>query len=247
MGITLTDKSADYSQNAVGFVGLYTEVSDSLVGLHDLRFTRARALSNAVAPNDNKSQIIGNPVISTQGLEVRKNNGIDFGLPTPNGSRTFAILVKQGESGANEYTLSSWDYGKTTTGGDFLISLPSWISFTAYTHTTSSPPFTDKANAVNYNYTAADYSFIVVTMEDGVGVTIYDKTVGASKFQAVSAGDVFSVDNPMGYKLGSRILTETFDKSVLMFSLWDRALTGNEVDIFYRDIQSQLINNSVVF
>lgn len=247
MGITLIDKSADYSQNAVGFIGLHTEVSAGLVGLHDLRFTRARAISNAVAPNDIKAQIIGNPVISAQGLEVRKNISMDFGLPTPNGSRTFAILLKQGASGIDDHTLSNWKYGNTTTGGDILISLPSRFSFIAFTHTTSSPPFTDKTNKVDYNYTPADYSFIVVTMEDGVGITIYDKTVGISKFQAVSAGDVFSVDNPMGYKLGSRILTETFNKSVLMFALWDRALTENEVDTFYEDMQSQLENDSIVF
>lgn len=247
MGITLIDKSADFSGISVGFTGLYTEVSDGLVGLHDLRFTRARALSNAVEPNDNKAQIIGNPVISTQGLEARKNNGIDFGLPTPNGSRTFAILLKHGASGTGDYTLTNWEYGKTTTGGDILVSLASGMVFTGFTHTTSSPPFTDKSSTVPYNYTAADYSFIVVTMEDGVGITFYDKTVGASKFQAVSAGDVFSVDNPMGYKLGSRILTETFNQEVLMFSLWDRALTVNEIDIFYKDIQSQLKNNSIAF
>lgn len=245
MGIMITDKNADFSAVSVGFAGLYTEVSTGLVALHELRDSTARTVNNA-ASDESASFVLGAPAYSEGSVAITPANTIDFGV-RPTGERSFAFIANIPSTLIADYAfISSTKKNNTLIGGDVVVTYSSYAVHETNTYPSATTPLTTPLKVSTSLPVPSTNAFelIVVTLKNGVGVTVYHPRLGTSKFTAVAAGQVFATDNAPSYKLLRDDTKGSYN--VAMFALWNRPLTAAEVTQFYADIKPQMLSNNVV-
>lgn len=242
MGISIVDKTADYSSVSLGFNGIYTSATDGLVAIHELRGSVPRIINNA-ASDKSDAKVIGAPVITNNRTTVTNGNTVDMGVK-PIGQRTVAIVAKMRTSGVYNkgLILDNWNYGDTTNGGDVYRLYSHIFAAQGLAHTDATPSNTldiDVIASIAVTDIVGDELF-VVTMQDNVGLTIYHPRTDRKVFTA-TPNKFFSTKLPQSYRfVRTDFLSESQDVS--LFALWNRPLTSEEIAKLYKDLQPQMDN-----
>ncbi len=220
MGLQLIVKNADFSAIRVGRLGLYTSITDGLVGLFGLTSLLADPainFANYAAP----ATIVGSPVQALTGVTSGASDYIDFGI-VATGARTVAVVVKNDISGVPYFS----SFAAAPTYGEYIWSQGTDLRFESAKWATPHPSV---ASSVRDEMVAA-------RIELGVGGSIYKPRTATLSSKA----DTGEQDWLTTYRTSVSSAGSATTKAQL-FAYWNRTLTTGELDTFYGEMQAQLL------
>lgn len=241
MGRLLIDPSADFSANPVGHAGLNTSVTNGLIALHELRYSRSKACHNS-APGELGGTEIGSPTYSDTSINVTKDNSILFGCHPKNGGYTFAFVVKLKNGGTvSDGVVGAFDGSGATTGTAYAYhyNRRTQLGLSCYPAGTVPPlsgvatlaPFLDSVSGDD-----GKFRLFIATAEDNVAATLYYPGGGTSN-AASAVGKEFLFNGPAEFRTCP--LAGTTAQDVALFAHWNRVITSDERAAFYSEMKEQ--------
>ena len=248
MGVLLFDKNADFSANSLGHAGLYTSVTNNLLGLFELRRSAAKARKNSAPANDLEALIGGTPVFNAMSMDLTAQGQITFPTgPVNGGENTVAMIVKVKNGGIiNDQPVGSSVGSPIINGSCYLVNYGRRFQFDATLFDAQELPATYVANASAGLNAPVDgsldgtFQLIVGTLKSQDALKLYWPATNQVATTAIVSGQFAyfnqEVSNRNWRGLGG---SGTAVQGVSMFAHWDRALTADEVATFYGEMKKQ--------
>jgi len=245
MGILLYDKNADFSANALGHAGLYTSVTDNLLGLFELRRSASKASQNNAPGNDEAAFIVSGLTFSATGTQFSAPSQIIFPTrPSNGGENTIAAIltIKGGGSGGDTVIASA----PATSGADGFLQLSTYTAgVVIYTRDSASQSSmsgsTLKSAAASGLVSHVGENLLVVgTVKSEGAIKLYIPKLSIVVTTSLAGRFIYfntlAGDNKF-MAPGSAALSQPQNAS--MFAHWDRELSAVEVDTFYLEMKKQ--------
>ena len=248
MGVLLFDKNADFSANSLGHAGLYTSVTNNLLGLFELRRSAAKARKNSAPANDLEVSIGGAPVFNATSMDLTAVGQITFPTgPANGGENTVAMIVKvKNGGGSGDSPIGSIAaVSAVSAGACYFIHWNRRLQFdtTLFNAQTGTPTYVTNASA--YLDAPGDgsldgtFQLVVATLKSEDALKFYWPARNQVATTPIVAGRFAYFRQDVANRNWRGLGSNAIQQGVSMFAQWDRALTASEVATFYGEMKKQ--------
>lgn len=239
MGISIISKDNDFTDSAVGRVAP-TSVTDQLVEFH---LTIKNAQYAAVNTQGPDASVVGTPTVFPAKINFTDTDYLQYKTNTNNAAMTFATVVLVPPNDGNfTFAVSSSGFadGKSLYfpgGGEGAEIL---VAGYARTNPTDPSGTIVKASILRAAYSGSVHLLFAV-FDDASGVTIYSPANQEIDTTALPASTTLANLQDLD------IVNQTFQGALDHYvdAVWDKALSVNEMDQFYLDMQRVLLSLGV--
>lgn len=239
MTYSIKIKNKDLSSIKSGFVGA-TSVYSGLLSYYSTRRNLPDSLIN-LSTSSVDAVVNGAPTFTEQHAVVNKDNAITFRTnPNASASRTWAVIFRPLRTSGLTYPVGSFGLSPAVNGAEYLALTGTSVIYEGISFDPSTGAFAGVLRTTSTALELNRYDLVVVRVVDQQKVDLLLPRLASTKTAATSSSLNYSAS---AANFRAALSASTSDnENISMFAHWNRALTDEEIAIFYAEQKEKFAN-----